>query len=315
MRRLGPYCWLICSLLLVTLGSTACREAEPPPLHNTDLGDGVLVLLPTAPVWHDSGITEGRAELHPFRELSLDQEPEADEEPEANEGPAVAGSDETDTIRSEIREILDEYNDLVSDATVDELLDYYVEEQHDALRALFESAAGFAEQYAGIRVELEAKLPDDHPRIDAALVILEADVEATFRLPVESITVMSESEATGKIAGGPVATTCRFRLLDEEWYIELPGLDDAAELGAALDAGLTQYREWLDGLRSGKISPDAVLQQVEARAQVARAARADTDAGKEVGGSDAAEEAGESEAAVPAEGEEDAAERVEPGGG
>ncbi len=312
MRRPGSYCWLICSFLLVTLVPTACRDAEPPPRHNTDLGDGELVLLPTAPVWHDSSITEGRAELHPFRELSLDEEPEADEAPAVA---AVAGSDETGTIRSEIREIIDEYNDLVSEATVDELLDYYVEEQHDALRALFESAAGFAEQYAGIRLELEARLPDDHPRIDAALAVLEADVQATFRLPVESVTVMSESEAAGKIVGGSAATTCRFRLLDEEWYIELPGLDDAAELRAALDAGLTQYRQWLDGLRSGKVSPDAVLQQVEARAQVARAARADADAGKEVGGSDTAEEASEGEAAVPAEGEGNAAERVEPGGG
>ena len=61
----------------------------------------------------------------------------------------------------------------------------------------------------------------------------------------------------------------------------------------------------IEGLRSGQAAPETVLQEIEATAQV-DAADVENDAGGE---------AGEGEAAVPTEGEGNAAERVEPGGG
>jgi len=294
-------------VLLATFVPPACRDAEPPPLHNRDLGDGELVLLPTAPVLHDPGITEGRADLHPFRELLLDEEPDADE------APAVAGADETDAVRSEIRELIDEYNDLVSEATVEELLDYYIEEQHEKLRNLFEAAIDATERCAEIRQELEARLPDAKDRIDAAVAVLERSV--ALRLPVDSVTVVSDAEVTGTIPSGAIVQACRFRLVDEDWYLEIPGLGDSAELGPATDARLAQYRGWLEGLRSGQAAPEAVLQEIEATANAAQAANVDKGAGGAAADSDSAEEAGETETVTPQEGEGTAPERVEPGGG
>lgn len=256
-------------LLCMAIGTVGCRDTEPPPAFNRDLGSDGVLLLPTASVWHEPEIARGKADWYPFRDPSAQRaaglSPRGSVQGETPGSPARKGG----RIESELREMIDEYNDFVAEATVDELLDYYVEEQHATLKPLFESVKQLAEIYAMIRKELEAKLPDAKGRIDASLGFLEAD--ADNRLPVESITVVSNTEATGKLAGGSIVQTCRFRLIDEDWYVEIPGLGAFANLKPMLDAGLTTYRGLLDGLRSGQLSAEAVLQQLELAAQMARA--------------------------------------------
>ncbi len=262
-RRLAEYL-LVC----MTIGAAACRDTQPPPAHNRDLGSDGVLLLPTASVWHEAGIARGKADWHPFREPSaqgaaglvggtgLKPLPHS---AQASSSGSPAGNDRR--VEAQIRGMIDEYNAFVAEATVEDLLEYYVEEQHDTLKPLFEAAKTFAESYAVIRKELEARIPDAKGRIDAALAVLEADV--ALRLPVESITVTSDTEATSKLASGSIARTCRFRLIDEDWYVEIPALGNFAQLRPALDAGLSMYRGWLEGLRSGQMSPEAVLQQIE----------------------------------------------------
>ena len=253
-------------LLCMTTGTVGCRDTEPPPAFNRDLGSDGVLLLPTTSVWHEPEIAMGKADWHPFRDLSPQRaaglSPRGSETPGS---PAGKGG----RIESQLREMIDDYNGFVAEATVDELLDYYVEEQHDTLKPLFESVTQLAEVYAMIRKELEAKLPDAKGRIDASVGFLEAD--ADNRLPVESITVVSNTEATGKLAGASIVPMCRFRLIDEDWYIEIPGLAALASLKPMLDAGLATYRGLLDGLRSGQLSAEAVLQKMELAAQMARA--------------------------------------------
>lgn len=262
-RRLG--CVLAC-VVSVMMG---CRDTQPPPAHNRDLGADAVVLLPTASVWNNPGIATGRADWHPFREPSAGQE--ADSAPpgsaQADAGGSAAGGNQQ--VETQVRAMIDDYNDFVAEATVDDLLDYYMEEQHSALKQLFGTGKTLTESFAAIRKELEAKLPDALDRIDAVLAVLEAD--AGPKLAVDTLTVVSATEVTGRMASGPAGPAYRFRLIDEDWYIELVGLGDFAELKPAIDAGLAKYSGLLVGLQTGQMSAQAALQQVEAEAQGARA--------------------------------------------
>ena len=137
--------WLTGVLAGITIGATACRDTAPPPLHNRDLGGDGVVLLPTAPMWHDSAIAEGRADWYAFREPAIEEESGTDE------APRRAAPVQGNQVEAAIREMIDEYNGFVPEATVDDLLEYYAEEQHDVLKPLFEAATSFAQIYTAIR--------------------------------------------------------------------------------------------------------------------------------------------------------------------
>jgi hypothetical protein len=271
-----------------------CRDTEPEPAHNRDLGGDGALLLPTASVWCEAAISKGKADWHPFSIEQALQQQAASLRP--GEEPAGA-SERHQQIKDAIREMVDDYNDFAPEATVDELLEYYVEEQHDSLKQVFEAAQNFARTYATIRKELDARLPDARERVDAALAVLEAG--ATARLPVESITVLSDTEVAGKITGGSTqsafatAPTCRFILLDDEWYIQLVALENFSENKPASDAELAMYKGLLQGLESGQMPAETVLEQVERAAQVARGLRKRT-TGSGGNGADRAESDDES---------------------
>lgn len=263
--------WCLCVLVLIAAGGPACRDTEPPPAHNRDLGSDGVSLLPTASVRHDPEVAKGQAEWHPFREFAPEEQAADAGLPEApgESKPAASDSQGNEQIEAQVREMIDDYNDFVAEATVGELLDYYVADQHLTLKPVFEAVKTFAEFYVAIREELKAKLPDAGARVEAALATLETTV--AVRLSVESITVVSDTEATGTVPRGWIARTCRFRLVDEDWYIEIPELAELTELKPGLDAGLAIHRGWLQALQSGRIAPETVLQQVETAAQLAQA--------------------------------------------
>lgn len=257
---------LVCVFACVASLVPACRDIQPPPPHDRDLGDDGALLLPTASVWNDPGIANGRADWHPFREPSLDEGAGSDSLGSAQTDADGSAAGSNRQVETQVRAMIDDYNDFVAEATVDDLLDYYIEEQHNTLKLLFEKANTLTESFAAIRKELETKLPDALDRIDAALGALEAN--AGPMISVDSLTVVSATEVTGTAAIGPAF---RFRLIDEDWYIELVGLGDFAELKPAIDAGMAKYNGLLVGLQTGQMSPQTVLQQVEAEAQGARA--------------------------------------------
>lgn len=258
-----------CVLACVVSVMMGCRDTQPPPNHNRDLGTDGVVLLPTASVWHDPGIAGGRADWHPFRDPSANQD--ADSDPagaaQGSAGGSAAGGNQQ--VETQVRAMIDDYNDFVDEATVDDLLDYYVEAQHNTLKLLFETGKTLTESFTAIRKELEAKLPDASDRIDAALAVLAA--KTSSKLAVDALNAVSATEVTGRMASGPPEPAYRFRLIDEDWYIELVGLGDFAELKPAIDAGLAKYSGLLVDLQTGQISAQEALQQVEAEAQTPRA--------------------------------------------
>lgn len=269
-------CWSVwCVLICAVVTGTGCRDSEPPPAHNRDLGIGDVVLLPTASVRHDTRIADGQADWPAFRKPEFGSAPADDEVDEPD------GHEEGDSTEAEIRELIDEYNEVVADGTVEELLDYYVEAQHDKLQGLFEAARALAAKLAELRQELETKMPDAAERIASSFASLAGSTD--IRLVVDSLSVVSDTEVTGTRSGGSVASTLRFVLVREEdedgeeseaWYIEVPAIDELA-IPPKPVSDLTRVADsWLQALQSGQTPPESVLQQVEAAAAAAAAPEA-----------------------------------------
>lgn len=295
-------CWLGgCVLLPVLVVGMGCRDTEPPPAHNRDLGSDGEPLMPTASVWHDPDIAKGRAEWHPFRE------PEAAPEPTDGETTADAAPADEGGVETEIRELIDVYNELVAETKVDDvddLLDYYVEEQHNALRPWLEAAVSLPDKLERIREALEQKLPAEKERIAEAVSKLQDP--SGRELNVESITVVSDREATAQLPAGSPISTYRFVVVDEEWFIEVLEIQKLAALRPMLDLAVATYDGWFQGLDSGQASPQQVLQQVEVAAAVA----------KQIQDSVGAEEEPTTDtAAEPGSGDENRETDEQPGGG
>ncbi len=249
------------AVLLVAITGVGCGDTEPPPPYERDLGDEGTVLLPTDSVWQDPGIAKGTADWHPFREPGT--EPGAGRAAAEAAEAAPAGSAQTE---SEIREMVADYNDFVAEATADELLDYYVEAQHDVLRPHLEAAITLTAKLDQFCKALEEKQPDAKDRIAQAFEIIAST--HTARLPLESITVVSESEAAGKLATRPNPRTCGFSLVDDEWFVELRDLRPYAEIKPAIDATSALYDGWAQALNSGQASAQEALAALEQVATV-----------------------------------------------
>jgi len=245
-----------CGMLLVI----GCDDADPPQIHYEDLGTGGRVLLPTSSTWLDPAIADGKADWHPFRKPS-----------ERPSGPAVGTGDSATAgggvdadQAAEIRALVDEYNGLIGEATVDELLEYYVESQHDAVRPLLEAGTRIADVLASLRETLETDLPDAAERVDAAMKALESKVPGT--LSIGELSAESDSVIVAKVLGDPLVPTCRFRLSDDEWFLEIPNLEALAGIKPLVDAAVAGFTAMNEGLAAETLSAQAVLEQLEAAA-------------------------------------------------
>ncbi len=252
-----------CTFLVFIVGVAGCRDTKPPPAHNRDLGGDGVVLLPTGSAWHDPGIAKGKADWHPFREPQPAATPGTDDTA-ADDAPA--GNAE---VEVEIRELIDDYNDLVVEAAVDDLLEYYVDDQQDAMRPLLESMLTLTAKLDEVCKALEAKLPDAKERISKAFETLESSHSA--RLPLESLAVVSDTEVTGTITSHPEPMPCRFLVVDDEWFIELQGFTPYAEAKPVIDATLAGYEALLQALQSGQTPPKQVLSGIEQAANMVAA--------------------------------------------
>ena len=253
------------AILLCCAVATGCRETEPPRAYERDLGTDDLVLLPVTAPLKDAELKDGRADWHPFRKPGA-------EEPAAEEGAEESGEDGASALASEIRALLENYNEVVAEATADDLLEFYTADQHEALKPVLEAGLGVQRKLGDLAAALGEKLPDSAERIEGATRALAA--RAAMVLLVETVSAESENAATGVLPAGGIAPTCRFRRIEGEWYIELNALES---IGSAIE-GLTQSCDgWLLSLKSEQGDAEAVLEAME-RPRQAPAAETEEDA-------------------------------------
>ena len=257
IRRTG---WLASWTACAMLAAIGCKDADPPRSYYEDLGTNGHALLPTSSAWLDAAVVDGKAEWHPFREPS-DEVPTSADAPDGSAA-TVAGAAPNAELEADIRALVVEYNDLFGDATVDEILEYYVDSQRDAVRPLLEAAEKITDSVASLREKLEADLPDAGDRIDAALKTLESEKPGSLSLG--EMTAESESLVIAKALGNSLMPTCRFRLIGEDWFIEIPNVEVVSELKTSLDAAGAGFAAMIQGLEDGTLTAQAVLEQIEA---------------------------------------------------
>lgn len=255
----GHVAWRVAVFLTIaTIAVNGCRDSEPPPAYDRDLGENGVVLLPPATQQYDPAIVKGKADWRAFRDPSEQPPPAADE----------GGAGQNKQVENEIHELIDEYNEVVVDGTVTELLDYYVEDQHERLKPLLNQATDLRTSLADLRKQLSDKLPEAQDRVAKAFDRF--DVKRTIGLDVDVINVVTDTEVT---AGSATQAAYRFRLIDEDWYIEVAAIEQFASTGMLrLEKMTSAAGVWMAALQSGQSQADDVLQQMEAAAQSADAA-------------------------------------------
>ncbi len=250
MRRFIP--------LILLFTATGCRETEPPPTLFQDLGTDGSPLLPTFPVWKTAAIADGKADWHPFREPA--SEPELGDDGGSTPDGGLAGVANTE-IEAEIRELIAEFNEVARTGATDDILEYFVAEQADALEPIVDATFATKDVLQQLRGELDAKLPTAADRSESAMNAILADM--SLELKGETLDVKSDTEVNVSVNGGVISETYRFVIVDEEWYIEVPGAEALAELGPALDRGLQYYRAMLESVRSGARPAEERLKELE----------------------------------------------------
>ena len=251
-------------ILIVTV--TGCRDTEPPPTHFEDMGTAGKPLVPTSSVWKESAIAGGQADWRPFRDPA-DEPVETVDAEEPSDRRSDSG---ISPVEAEIRELVDEFNQVVRDGAVEEILEYFIEEQTASLKPIVEAAFTATDLIGKIRVELTTKLPDESERIeDSAETLLGA---MTFELHIQSVTVESDTAARATVNRSAAGDAYRFDIVDEDWFIQVLGEKTLAQLAPTLTLAVNTYTETLAALQSGRVAAAEVLHQLEAAAAVIQAA-------------------------------------------
>jgi hypothetical protein len=219
-------------------------------------------LLPAgSPKYAIADAKVGTADWHPFRdpaERAAAPAEESDDQDVAGDEPAGESGDE---LEAEIRDLIADYNDVAVEKDVDEMLTYHREDQQDGIRPIIEAGFTLRDKLPNLLAALKDKLPDSGDRIAAAVALL-GDPTGNV-LAVESLSVVNDSELTAKLSGGVLGSTCRFVLIDDEWFIAIPDTVDLSALKPTLDTALAGFDEWVETLSGDEGSAEDVLVQIE----------------------------------------------------
>lgn len=244
--------------LLLALPIGGCRKEPDRTSLEGDIGDGGVILLPTDSTWVKTDLAQGPAEWHPFRNPD-EQPPEID--------PADAPADANGgNVESVLRKFVTTYNDVVKETkTADDLeglLDYYVDEQREQIRPVFEIVMALVTTDAELQTEFGNHLADAPGRLVAASTALSS--AAPYTLRVASFGVADDGTKTAKLTGGSLFATCSFVLLDQDWYLKAPEGDALATAQTTAEAALATRQGWLSTLQDDSPDVESVIQAIEA---------------------------------------------------
>jgi len=243
-----------CLVIIGAMVVMSCRPSEPAPTYNEDLGTGETVLLPTMSAWYDPAVAKGQADWRPFRKPSAEAKSDASATGDAKS----AGGKES--IESELRTLVDDFNAAVTENKLDEAIDVLVEDQVAPAKQAVEVLPTYLSKVREV-VEL---LPGVNETLKTT--VAGTTLSSILKLEVVSITVSNPTEAVGKVASAPGAVgDARFVLVKETegeyWYIDHPQVRALSVALPALQQSLPQLDAFIAGVKSGQISGEALAQQ------------------------------------------------------
>ena len=258
-------CYRVFVLVVVLLCSTsACRRHDPPPLLARNLGTPDRPLLPTAPRKYDASILRGKAVPQRAAELVEEEEPETTE----------VGEDE---ISAEDRELIEEVVDLAIEALIEERFDDAIEllhpDQQETAETLLEQIVKLAEAGAALGAALKEKMPAGTPMdltgMMPGLGGMAGQVdpkELAKTMKIADLQMVGEDQAAGSVAMMGQTVPLTFRLIDDEWYFELPEiLDDQEVVDALVEAGGVideKVRDLAARIEDGSVDPEALMPEL-----------------------------------------------------
>jgi len=242
---------LLCGLIACSL--SACREAEPEVAFNQPMVDSYEEALPpVAPAKCDAKVAGGTAEWVEFRTPDLEEM--------ADTGPGGA-------VKAAVRALVTEYNDLVNEGEYASLPEYYVEKQQEAAERVIQAKASVVDTLNELGELLKEQTPEQSDAVDE---LIEPLLERySLALNLDWIEVVDERQATatrilpGLTASAPaIEVPLNFVLVEEEWFIDSPGLRMSVMLIGTVESSAGIYQTWMAMLQGGMMPATEVLRQL-----------------------------------------------------
>ncbi|MEK6799950.1 MAG: hypothetical protein AABZ12_13375 [Planctomycetota bacterium] len=284
----------LATVLFGTASGIACRDNDPPPSHYENLGTEQDLLLPptTAPL--DSRVLTGQAEWHALRDIELGSD-SVDSNDEAK-APADAAPGASE---AEIRKLIGDVNAVLDGGKLEELPDFFANDQSDTVKRLVETLPLFSTKLR--------ELAEANPSGKEQLTMLadQLAVASLLKLDVGELEIKGAHEASGKLnrppfpglpAGAAEGATAEVGFVhgdDGYWYVRSP----VVELLGTAEPGLRKALEQLDamiaGIRSGA-PPEQLAEQRDAFLRALMGAQGGSPATNPATPADAAAKSGES---------------------
>jgi hypothetical protein len=263
-RVLVPVLLLVCS-------SPACRRHDPPPLVAKNLGTQERPLLPTARRTYDPSILKGKASPVPFDDLAADQ---------AERGDVVEGE-----ISDDDRELVEELVELtvtaLAEGRFDDTLELLVPEQREAAGKLVEEVKKIGQVSEAFGTVLNEKMPGAAegmlrglpglglgiPGLPTGGATGPPNAEQWLEMfQVTDLQMVADDKAAGSISFMAQKAPLEFRLIDDEWFLQIPRIFDDPEIVDALVTAFGVVEEQLGDLtlrvEQGEIGPESLLPEL-----------------------------------------------------
>lgn len=263
------HCGLVRGLgwaVLCVACSVGCRETASDVEAEHDLGDDGRILLSVGSPRKDPAIAPGQAQWPAFRS------PSAGPPSAAGQNAEGVSPERRQEIEADIRALIAEFNEIQADEGVDAFLDYYVAEQHDALRPAFEAALSLTAKLDQVCGQLADKLPDEKARVERVCGSLRA--MHTVKLTVEELTVVREDQVELTLAAIPAPREAHVAIVDGDWYIREAEVVPFETVKPAIDVFQAAYDALQQQLQAGQTSPAELVGRLEQVAGAVDAAKA-----------------------------------------
>lgn len=210
--------------------TTACRQSDPDPYLNRDLGQSDRPLLPISTTAYSEDITKGSAQI--TRKDDFTPTPRAPKDPAAD-----------------ARTFLEEVNQLLAERNFEELPKFVIEEQQAGATATFETTAKLLEAFDRFAAVADEK----EPGTGAAIKQQMSSAMLTAYDPSKLVMTGPES---GEVptAGGKAQVIFK----EGYWYLKndsFPSADQVDDAYAAMEETVKRIDAMTEDFKNDKINP------------------------------------------------------------
>lgn len=225
-------CWVVCSLALPSILS-GCRQSEPDPYINRDLGEAGQPLLPVTMTAYSDDITKGSAQITRKDDFTPAPKPPAD--------PAAAA-----------KQFLGEVNKLIAERNFEELPKFIVEEQSAGAAAVFDAMGRILEAFDRFAAAADEKNPGTGSAIKQQMT-------QALLAPLDASTLVMSGPGMGEIKTRTGKAQVVFQ--GGYWYLKddsFPPAGQVDAINAAADETVKRIDALIEEFKNNKVGAMAI---------------------------------------------------------